>query len=497
MKILDDQNYFDSFFKEKTELDDEILHHLKNTNSVTRDNPFFLFLRRYNSFTPAVPLRTGIKIKGKASQVKQFGEDEYVRDIKDEDAYHRHFTDVKGGGCYLSWDGKGVVIDPGFDFIENMYSEGLAIGDVDVIAITHAHNDHYMDLVPLLTLAYIYNKLSNAYMAIVAGEYEEALGHITKLIEIYPYSFAVNAYLYCKSKLGRLRQTEEESSRVQESIAKFERDLVNISEKVHKIYIPKKILLYFSESSQASLNELIKTIDPNGQWIECMGGAAIPEELSNFVIIKEDTDTRHNDFKRITGKGIKFVLGDFKIGLTGDTGWYDNNDIIKYKTTPYPKQIDEYFSDCNILIPHIGSILESEYDWFNLRKDHEKINEFNNSRYETHLGVLGLLRLITDIKSEANNLTLVAITEFGEEMKYMRHQLALELDNYSAISSTTKYLAADIGLKIKLPWSGNPLQIRVESKNPNTGEIDYSYEDVMNVTEKICPLTGNIIYVKK
>lgn len=81
-------------------------------------------LRRWNSYTPA--LRT---------------EDE---------------TSL-GGGYFLSWHGKGLVIDPGFDFIKNFHNAGFSIGCIHAVAITHSHLDHYTNLEPIITLMFEYN----------------------------------------------------------------------------------------------------------------------------------------------------------------------------------------------------------------------------------------------------------------------------------------------------------------------------------------------------
>lgn len=85
---------------------------------------FFLVLRRWNSYTPA--LRT-------------------------------HDVYSVGGGYFLSWHGKGIVIDPGLDFIRNFSDAGLKIADIHAIVLTHSHLDHCADFEPLMTLLYEYN----------------------------------------------------------------------------------------------------------------------------------------------------------------------------------------------------------------------------------------------------------------------------------------------------------------------------------------------------
>lgn len=107
------------------EAESEINKHLKScSEELLKDNCLYV-LRRWNSYTPA--LRT-----------------EDVNSL--------------GGGYLIIWKGKGIVIDPGFDFIKNFQNAGFTIGCIDAIVITHSHLDHYADLESILTLLFEYNK---------------------------------------------------------------------------------------------------------------------------------------------------------------------------------------------------------------------------------------------------------------------------------------------------------------------------------------------------
>jgi len=83
-------------------------------------NVYLVVLRRWSSFTPVIP-RPSI-------------------------------ADCKGGGFLLVTNGRGVAIDPGFDFVENLYSEGFSLEDIDAIVVTHDHIDHCGNFDHLLTL---------------------------------------------------------------------------------------------------------------------------------------------------------------------------------------------------------------------------------------------------------------------------------------------------------------------------------------------------------
>lgn len=76
--------------------------------------------------------------------------------------------DSKGGGYFVfktAEDGRveeGIVVDPGFDFIENFFHAGFTIGAVDAVAMTHAHVDHTADFLSLVTLVSEYNEAAAA-----------------------------------------------------------------------------------------------------------------------------------------------------------------------------------------------------------------------------------------------------------------------------------------------------------------------------------------------
>lgn len=79
-------------------------------------------LRRWNSFTPVLPTSDS----------------------------------GPGGGYFFCWspDGKkrkGIVIDPGFDFLKNFQKVGLQFHAIDAIILTHSHIDHVRDFESILT----------------------------------------------------------------------------------------------------------------------------------------------------------------------------------------------------------------------------------------------------------------------------------------------------------------------------------------------------------
>jgi hypothetical protein len=91
-------------------------------------------LRRWNSFTPT--LRSSI-------------------------------NQSKGGGYFLRFyynnESFGIVIDPGYDFLENFFSQGFKIGDIDLVLVSHAHPDHTDNLAAILSLFHEMNSKLGKY----------------------------------------------------------------------------------------------------------------------------------------------------------------------------------------------------------------------------------------------------------------------------------------------------------------------------------------------
>lgn len=63
-------------------------------------------------------------------------------------------NDIRGGGYFLQWKGKGIVIDPGHDFLTNFHEEGFFASAIHSIFVSHDHADHNNDLVALESLLY-------------------------------------------------------------------------------------------------------------------------------------------------------------------------------------------------------------------------------------------------------------------------------------------------------------------------------------------------------
>jgi ribonuclease BN (tRNA processing enzyme) len=60
----------------------------------------------------------------------------------------------RGGGYFLKWQGHGLVLDPGFDFLRNFHDAGYHGREISVVVVSHNHPDHNTDLKAIDDLLY-------------------------------------------------------------------------------------------------------------------------------------------------------------------------------------------------------------------------------------------------------------------------------------------------------------------------------------------------------
>ena len=295
--------------------------------SIPNDFPSFLsVLRKWNSYTPIIPSEKG---------------------------------DNKGGGYFLYHKGKGIVIDPGFNFIENFYQEGFKVADIDAILITHAHNDHTVDFESILTLIYKYN-----------DAIEDSVKHEMKGED-------------------EIRIKHEVENRLNENGKKIDLFL-NVG-----TFMKYSGWLNLKDSGEI---KYVTVLQPDTTY-------DLPDEYNGITI--HTTKAKHHEV--IDNKyAIGFILDieGNKIGFTGDTGWdFENNgSIAKPFIEHKPK----------LLIAHLGSIKSREFKYV----EAENKDERNQCFYTHHLGLLGMAKLLDSTKPD-----LTIISEFGEELRNFRKDI--------------------------------------------------------------------------
>ena len=113
------------FLQQKEEWENRRKGFLSSVSLLDPKRSVLLVLRRWNSYTPAIP---------------SSGEER-----------------SRGGGYFVWHQGRGTVIDPGYNFLENFAGAGCRICDIHNVILTHAHNDHTAEFETLRMLLHEFN----------------------------------------------------------------------------------------------------------------------------------------------------------------------------------------------------------------------------------------------------------------------------------------------------------------------------------------------------
>jgi len=108
---------------------------LNSKKTIKEDDFFLVILKKWNSASPKYPLN-------RLDDYKNYFKYDYTC----------------GGGFFVVLGGYGLVIDPGYRFLETFYENGFVPRDIDGIFVSHAHEDHCIDLEPIFSVLYKTNK---------------------------------------------------------------------------------------------------------------------------------------------------------------------------------------------------------------------------------------------------------------------------------------------------------------------------------------------------
>jgi tetratricopeptide (TPR) repeat protein len=324
----------------------------------------------------------------------------------------------KGGGYFVKIGSKGVVIDPGFNFIDNYRGMGHFFSEIDIILVSHAHNDHTADLESIITLLHKYNS------EIKESEDNEKENTIKRQI----------------------------AERNEMSVEKVSKDLVENEfiksgrRKIIDIYLTKSVFKKF-----CGLFEISSRVDYKIHIIEHDQEILLDNFKLKIIRAKHDDIISDND-----SVGFVLKIGNTTIIYTGDTGW--NGEMEKC----YANLKDFIKGTYVVLLAHIGGFKAHEMGYLRNPKDDKVF-------YKNHLGRLGLAKINLTIRP---NLCL--ISEFGEELMGNRSKIA---QIYNDSLADIIFLPVDIGFKYDIERNAVAAVSKVDSKR----ELVYQYTDPSNV----------------
>lgn len=350
---------------------------------------------------------------------------------------------LRGGGYFLLWQGKGIVVDPGYDFIQNFYDEGFSLEDIDAVLVTHSHPDHDDDLSTLTTLIREWN------------EYHESTG----LYETKTEAKALDLFLNGSTNL------------------KFSAWLQSSQVRIGRV-IPLPSTWWDQESQQPCIGKIrgkpVTMILRNFQ-----------KPIDGYSLDMEIVPAWHDD---VIGKteavGIKIHLYDPKkqeagpgysfekvgiLGYTGDTGAF-GHDLADLKRGG-DRRIEDLYADCDILVAHLGDI--------RLRELMTKIGEGVNWQME-HTGEHPVQRLFEDWLSDpkvprtpakSRNITPERVRDF------VRFLIALDLAPRKAL--LTELRLSETEPRPLCAWLRDLSELSDFSETPQIGPKPKDLEDAL------------------
>jgi len=300
-----------------------------------------------------------------------------------------HRNGSLGGGYYMRIENKGIVIDPGFNFIENFKSAAHFFAEIDIVIISHAHNDHTADLESILALLNKYNS------EIKDSDDPQKESSIRQVL----------------AKEAGIDASEVQQKDVEKEF------LTSSRRKTLDIYMPLSVFVKFSGliPLKASADYAIHIIEKK-------------QSFDLGIMKLKIIDAKHPDIiSDNCSAGFCFEFADMLLVYTGDSGWSKEieTQYINIRKNAKAKKI--------VLLAHLGGLKEHEEQY--LLGSPDDYSHF----YPHHLGRLGLCKLISSL-----NPSICFISEFGEELLGHRDKLS---DVYQTHYPDTIFLPADIGLK--------------------------------------------------
>lgn len=411
----------------------------------------------------------------------------------------------KGGGYFIRYNGRGIVVDPGYNFIENFKSLGHKFHEIDCVFISHSHDDHTAEVERIINVLYKYNKslkeeicarlakyynvsritIQEQYKDKIKQEYnikrKKITFYITKVVN-HKYQELFKICSGKHSKFFTISYEEDQGNfdyivmNCEDDKCKLHKEIMNI-QKIHddneryKRYgkYKRKFIKYNKEHcyniKYKDNNKFPRDFDKNFTGL-----------IVHKLLAKHEDMVQDSFYENSLGFLFQYEINNSnKVSLiyTGDTGWdwnindsYDNlNKTI----------LDNTYK---ILVAHIGGFKNEEIDI--------KLGNYK-SYYKNHLGRAGLFDI-----NKLLNPDICVISEFGEEFQGLRVKLAKIYQEF--FQNAIVFLPGDIGLTIDMVNKKIKVITDVDHRSK---KITYSYVDPQYVKYEEIEEMGKIVYYNK
>jgi len=317
------------------------------------------------------------------------------------------------GGGYLIYrtdkSGKvdlGIAVDPGFDFVRNLFRMGFSLRDIDIVIISHAHPDHLWDFETMVQLLHelkgkkgITHRL-NVIMTL--GSYNR-LDHIIKNPNLRSF---INPLVVdiCK-EVDPLFWKNINNYPGKYSFNFFDTSIKQKETKLEHNKNNQRLMRWqpvLPLPVDATINKTEIEIQPTWAYHEDYTEVS---DSFGFKINVVEPDTRSNSLK-------------FSFGYTGDTKWVgeDLYPVEKWEN------IASQYEKCDVMLMHIGSLINHKKGG-----GFEQYTKSNGGcakliRKENHPYLMGIIRFLKklgypEIEPTCKNQKLILLGEFGEELR--------------------------------------------------------------------------------
>lgn len=315
------------------------------------------------------------------------------------------------GGGYLLYhtNGRGrvdcgIAIDPGFDFVRNLFHAGFSLSDIDLVLLSHAHIDHVRDFESMVTL----------YLELYKRKRLKRRPHVIMTLGIY-------------RRLAHIIESP--------GLRKYlEPYIIDIEKEVDDAYLHNTEFMFESSENSSFENALSPVLEqPN---------------KGKLSIKVKPVIAYHNDFSDYSDSfgfsvEIKTNNSTYHFGYTGDTSWHS--------------AIMDDYKECDALLVHLGSLIDRE------KEDRRKFSYYFKSERcwelaieKNHPYLMGMLHFFKEFEEfgvKEGKSPLILMSEFGEEL---RGRIRLDLgERLRRTFPSISVLPVDVGLDVQLNVDGD------------------------------------------
>ena len=347
----------------------------KQNTIIERVENGFWPLRRWNSFSPVIPRPEGNPV---------------------------------GGGYFLQWDEEGIVIDPGYNFLENFLYIGGQPKDIDSIILTHNHPDHDANVERIFTALHEMNdrkdpeedpkKIKLFFNQTTKWKYMWAMDYEMDIVS--PDSFTL--------KVGNCQEISDNIE--VEPIEAFHKELIGYSSIGLKLYLKKNNKVKFrigitgdTTIPAAGIKKLAKPLEDCDIVVAHLGTL----DIGNLLQAVEFGDN--------IDKRIQNIINDFNLKFN-------------FKN-PEEKAITAKVLNCKEDNSR-DELDDRDQIKFNNEELIRLLKGNGNKKEDDHLGLKGVYDIFNYLfnKKEPNENIIGIISEFGEEVGSQRHKIARTLN---------------------------------------------------------------------